>query len=395
MSKYNQSGRALPQHQQTVVFGVPLAEALPEEMRRLSMKRVLVVSTNSLSGPGGLAETVRNVLGSKFCGLISGIHPHTPRADVIRVAKALRDADADGVVTIGGGSVCDSAKGARLCLANGITDTVGMDRLRTYHPDFFTNPPKDDPTIAPSLPFIAIPTTLSAAEFTSGSGITDERGPVKQVFLYPHNTPDIVLLDPEMTLKTPPRLFFGTGMRAVDHCVEAWCSTNATPLSDAQSLHAAQLLITSLEKVATSPNDLQARLDCQAGSWLSVLASAAGVKSGGSHGMGHALGGTAGMAHGETSCVMLPHILRYNAPANSERQAVIARALGRGDTPLAEIIAGLVKSLGLPSRLRDAGVSESVLDAVANAALNDPLVKTNPRPITELAEIKKLLQAAW
>jgi maleylacetate reductase len=375
-----------------VAFGIPLADALPEAMQRLSMQRIVVVSTNSLSGPGRMAETVCNLLESKFCGLVSGIHSHSPRADVIRVTQALREADADGVVTIGGGSVCDSVKGARLCLANGIADTVGMDRLRPYNK---APGPEGDPTVAPSLPFIAIPTTLSAAEFTPGSGITDERGPFKQVFIYPGNSPDIVLLDPEMTLNTPARLFFGTGMRAVDHCIESWCSINANPIADAHSLYGAQLLISSLEKVVSSPNDLQARLDCQTGSWLSVVAAAAGVKSGASHGIGHALGGTADMAHGETSCVMLAHILRYNASVNADRQAIIARALGHGETPLAEIITGLVKSLSLPTRLRDAGVSESILDAVANAALHDPLLKSNPRPITELTEIKRLLRAAW
>ena len=392
MSKYKQSGWSAPGHQQSVACGVPIAEALPEAIRRLSMRRVFVVTTNSLSGPGGLAESVRDVLGSKFCGMVSGVHPHSPRGDVIRIAKALKDADADSVVTIGGGSVGDAVKGARLCLANGISEAADMDRLRTYDKPI---PPEGDPIIPPSLPFISIPTTLSGSEFTPGSGITDERGPRKQVFVYPRNSADIAILDPEMTLKTPPRLFFGTGMKAVDHCVEVWCSINPNPISDAYALYAAQLLISGLEKMAASPGDLQARLDCQTGAWLSVYGAASGVKQGGSHGYGHALGGTAGMAHGETSCVMLPHILRYNAPVNNDRQAVIARALGRPETALAEIIAGLVKSLGLPSRLRDAGVSESVLEAVAKVADHDPLLRTNPIPITDPAEVRRLLRAAW
>ena len=267
-----------------------------------------------------------------------------------------------------------------------------MDRLRTYDKPI---PPEGDPIISPSLPFISIPTTLSGSEFTPGAGITDERGPRKQVFVYPRNSADIVILDPEMTLKTPLHLFFGTGMKAVDHCIEGWCSINANPVADAYALHAAQLLISGLEKMAASPDDLQARLDCQAGSWLSVYGPASGVKQGASHGYGHALGGTAGMAHGETSCVMLPRILRYNAPVNNDRQAVIARALGRPETPLAEVVAELVKSLGLPSRLRDAGVSESVLEAVAKSADHDPLLKTNPIPITDPAEVRRVLHAAW
>jgi maleylacetate reductase len=390
VSNVSKAGWSAPSQHQAVAFGIPLSEALPEALARFSAKRVAVVTTNSLSGPGGLAETVSKLLGDKFAGVTSGIHPHTPRADVVRVVKALEGVDA--VITIGGGSVCDSVKAARLCLANGIVDIEGMDRLRPYNKPAGAEP---DRTLSPSLPSIAIPTTLSAAEFSSGAGVTDERGPVKQVFIYPKLSPDIVILDPEMTLKTPQRLFFATGLRAVDHAVETWCSINPTPLSDAYSLHAARLLITSLRRVLDAPEDLDARLDCMKGSWLSLLGPSTGVKCGGSHGMGHALGGTAGMPHGETSCVMLPHILRYNASVNGERQQIIAASVGQPDTPLGDIIQNLVADLNLPTRLRDAGVAEAKIEAVADAAVHDPLLSTNPRPITSLEVVRDLLKQAW
>ena len=389
MGNVENSGWSASSQQQTVAFGVPITESLVEAVRRLSMRRVVVVTTNSLSGPGGLAEAVVKVLGSKVQSVVSGIHPHTPRKDVIRVAKALDGID--GVVTIGGGSVCDSVKAARLCLANDISDPVGMDRLRPYH----NRNGEPDETRSPTLPFIAVPTTLSAGEFSSAAGVTDERGPVKQVFVYPRLSPDIVILDPEMTTQTPNRLFFSTGLRAVDHAVETWCSTNPTPLSDAYSLHAARLLITSLRRVLDVPADLEARLDCMKGAWLSILGPAAGVKAGASHGMGHALGGTAGMPHGETSCVMLPHILRYNASVNGNRQAVLSWAVGSPDMMLADIVANLVAALGLPVRLRDAGVTESQIGDVATAALHDPLLASNPRPISSLDVVLELLKQAW
>jgi maleylacetate reductase len=384
------SGWSLPSTQQTVAFGVPIADALPEAARRLSARRLAVVTTNSLAGSGGLAEVVRNILGPKFHSVVAGIRSHTPRADVARVIKALEGAD--GVVTVGGGSVCDSAKAARVCLANGITDAVGMDRLRPYNKAKGSEP---DSTISPSLPFIAVATTLSAAEFTSAAGVTDERGPRKQVFLYPGLAPDIVILDPQVTRQTPPKLWFSTGIRALDHALETWCSTNPTPLSDAHSSYAARLLITSLQKVFDSPNDIPARLDCMKGAWLSILGPASGVKAGASHGIGHALGGTAGMPHGETSCVMLPHVLRYNASVNGDRQAVIASTVGSPTTPLADLVAALISRLGLPTRLRDAGVSEKVIAAVAEAAIHDPLLTSNPRPVKSLTEVMLLLEQAW
>ena len=384
------SGWSLPSTLQTVAFGVPIADALPEAALRLSARRLAVVTTNSLTGSGGLAEAVRNILGPKFHSVVAGIHSHTPRADVVRVIKALEGAD--GVVTIGGGSVCDSAKAARLCLSNGITDAAGMDRLRPYNKAKGSEP---DGTISPSLPFIAVATTLSAAEFTSAAGVTDERGPRKQVFVYPGLAPDIVILDPQVTRQTPPKLWFSTGIRALDHALETWCSTNPTPLSDAHSSYAARLLITSLPKVFDSPDDIPARLDCMKGAWLSILGPASGVKAGASHGMGHALGGTAGMPHGETSCVMLPHVLRYNASVNGDRQAVIAASVGSPTTPLADIVAALISRLGLPTRLRDAGVSEKVMAAVAEAALHDPLLASNPRPVKSLTDVELLLEQAW
>jgi maleylacetate reductase len=390
MKEGHDFGWSLPSTQQTVAFGVPIADALPEAAQRLSARRLAVVATNSLAGSGGLAEVVRNILGPKFHSVVAGIRSHTPRADVVRVIKALEGAD--GVVTIGGGSVCDSAKAARLCLANGITDAVGMDRLRPYHKAKGSEP---DNTISPSLPFIAVATTLSAAEFTSAAGVTDERGPRKQVFVYPGLAPDIVILDPQVTRQTPPKLWFSTGIRALDHALETWCSTNPTPLSDAHSSYAARLLITSLQKVFDSPNDITARLDCMKGAWLSILGPASGVKAGASHGIGHALGGTAGMPHGETSCVMLPHVLRYNASVNGDRQAVIASSVGSPTTPLSDIVAALISRLGLPTRLRDAGVPEKVIAAVAEAAIHDPLLASNPRPIKSLTELMLLLEQAW
>ena len=391
MAQLRESGWSVPPLQQSVAFGIPMADAVAEAVRRLSMDRVIVVTVNSLSGPGGLAERVATALGPKFHSIVSGVLPHSPRTEVIRIAKALKDAG--GVVTIGGGSVSDTVKAARLCLANGIDNPDDMDRLRPYNKG-------DDgsyaPVSPPKLPFAAISTTLSAGEFTAGVGVTDERGPVKQVYVYPGLAPDIAILDPEMTMATPPELWFSSGMRAVDHAIETWCSTNPNPLSDAYSLRAAQLLVVSLKKVFNDPGDLNARLDCMKGAWLSILGAASGgVKAGASHGIGHALGGTAGMSHGETSCVMLPHILRFNAPMNAARQAVLATMIGEPSRSLGDIVAELVQHLGLPARLRDAGVSRDVLPAVANAAIHDSYILANPRPIAQASDIEKILEEAW
>ena len=390
MSPVQKSGWCTSSYRQTVAFGIPMADALAEALRRLPASKIVLVTIDELSGPGHLAEKVAAVLGSRLHSTITCNRPHSPRADVARAAQSLQGAD--GVVTLGGGSVCDTVKGARLCVANGITSIEGMDRLRPYHKAAGSEP---ENIRTPSLPFISIATTLSAGEYTSAAGVTDERGPVKQVFIYSGMAPDIVILDPAMTRSTPPSLLFSTGFRAIDHAIETWCSINPTPLSDAYSLHAARLLITSLLRVFDEPDDMEARLNCLQGAWLSMLGPADGVKAGGSHGLGHALGGTGGMSHGATSCVMLPHVLRYNRELNGDRQAALAAAVGKPDTPLADIIAEVVAHLGLPGRLRDAGVSEAVLGKVAEAALHDPMLATNPRPIRSIDVVEDLLRKAW
>ena len=122
------------------------------------------------------------------------------------------------------------------------------------------------------------------------------------------------MLDPRASVHTPEWLFLSTGIRAVDHAVEDICSVNGQPISEGASYHALRLLGKGLPAVKADPADLDARLDCQIGAWMSMVGSQTGVSKGASHGIGHVLGGTAGVPHGYTSCVMLPHVLRFNAP---------------------------------------------------------------------------------
>src|ERR1043166_9410298 len=141
-------------------------------------------------------------------------------------------------------------------------------------------------------------------------------------------------------------------------------------MSDAASTHALRLLGAGLRAVKTNPSDVAARLDCQLGARVSLVGAQTGVTKGASHGIGHVLGGTAGVPHGYTSCVMLPHVLRFNHEVNAERQALVSEALGEPDVPAADVVAGLIADLGLPGRLRDVGVKPEQLDAIAEHAMH-------------------------
>jgi maleylacetate reductase len=376
-----------------VVYGRPAVETLIGEIERRQARRAFVVAGNSLAQASGVLETLRDRLGDRFAGSWTRIAAHTPRPDVVAAAKAAAEADADLIVTIGGGSVTDAGKMVRLCLANAIYEARGLDRLTTR---ISAEGKRDYPDFAgPDRPLIAVPTTLSAGEFTAFAGATDSERRVKGSFAHRKMAPDTVVLDPALTRHTPDWLWLSTGIRAVDHAVEDLCSVNGTPLSDATSLHALRLLAPGLRRSKEAPDDLAARLDCQLGAWLSIVGSQSGVDKGASHGIGHVLGGSAGVPHGYTSCVMLPHVLRFNSAVNAERQALVAEAMGRKGDEAADIIAELIEALGLPRTLRDVGVRRGQLDDIARLAMHDRWIHTNPRPIAGPAVVRELLEQAW
>lgn len=376
-----------------VVYGVPLAEALAEEIRLRDSRAVYVMASGTLTRQTDVINSVRDVLGNRLAGVYAKIGAHTPRVDVVAAANEARAAKADLVLTVGGGSVTDAAKMVGLCLGNDVTRPEQLDHFRAW----ITPEGKNErpPTKPPGVRFIAVPTTLSAGEFTSFAGCTDTARHVKESFGTELMMPSAVILDPAVTVYTPEWLFLSTGIRAVDHAVEDICSINPTPFSDGASLHALRLLSRGLPVVKARPGDLAARLDCQLGAWMSIMGSQNGVTKGASHGIGHVLGGTADVPHGYTSCVMLPHVLRFNEPINGERQKLVAEALGSPGMKAADAVAALIASLGLPATLRDVGVKPEQLDAIARQSMHDRWVHSNPRKIDGPAVVRELLDAAW
>src|SRR6516225_2858892 len=377
----------------SVIFGKPFVEALAQEIDRIEARAVFVLASGTLARETDTVERLRGMLGNRLADVCAKIGAHTPRIDVVAAANAAREAGADALLTVGGGSVTDAAKMVGLCLGNDVTEPGQLDNFRArISADGRTERPPVNP---PAVRSIAVPTTLSAGEFNSPAGCTDTVRQVKESYLHPLMMPRSVILDPAATIHTPEWLFLSTGIRAVDHAVEDICSTNAQPLSDGISLHALRLLGRGLRAVKADPADLEARLDCQLGSWMSIMGSQNGVQKGASHGIGHVLGGTADVPHGYTSCVMLPHVLRFNAPVNAERQARVSEALGRPGEKAADAVAELVADLGLPATLRDVGVNPEQLDRIAEESMHDRWVHTNPRRIDGPPAVRALLDAAW
>jgi maleylacetate reductase len=242
---------------------------------------------------------------------------------------------------------------------------------------------------------ICVPTTLSAGDFSAGAGCTDEARGHKQAFAHPRMMATAVVLDPSLAHRTPEWLWLSTGIRAVDHAVEDLCSISCNPFSEGAAMQALRLLSRGLRGVKARPGDEVAYLDCLTGAWMSMVGSQSGVEKGASHGIGHALGGAAKVPHGYTSCVMLPTVLRYNLPVNAARQKLVSEAFGEPGVPAADLVERLVRDLGLPGRIRDVGVKQEQLGYIAEMAMHDRWIPTNPRPLPDAAAVRALLDAAW
>jgi len=331
---------------------------------------------------------VRRALGNRYAGIFDRMPPHTPRHAVIEAAAMAREAKADLIATIGGGSVTDGAKAVQLCLANDIRTPEALDDCRP-RPDGTT------PGLRPgSVRQITVPTTLSAGEFSAISGITDERRKVKELFRHPLIIPRAVMLDPAITVHTPEWLWLSTGIRAVDHCVEGICSGEANPYADAQALHGLSLLARGLPRVKADPADIDARLECQLGSWLSMGPLAGGVPMGASHGIGYVLGAMFDIPHGHTTCIMLPAVMRWNKPVNAARQALIAAAMGHAGEDAADVLDHFIAGLGMPRSLGAVKIGVGSFDKMAEQAMGTPWVPKNPRPIAGPAQVREILELA-
>jgi alcohol dehydrogenase class IV len=378
--------------QDRVIFGRPASEAVAETADRMAKRRLLIVASRTLNRKTDVVSKIRSALGERCLGVFDECVEHVPRASVLALASAVRNSEPDLIVTVGGGTPIDTVKVMLLALAAGVDDDPGFDGMRIR---VGTDGTRVVPAIKDSpLRQVIVPTTLSGAEFSNLGGCTDPVRKVKDLYTGRLIGGQVVILDPAATVYTPPGLWLSTGIRAVDHAVETICSRKPQPFTDATCIHALRLLAKSLPANHADPADLAGRLDSQLAVWLATTGLGR-VDWGASHGIGHQLGAVANVPHGHCSCVMLPSVLRWNSSVNARQQAVVAQAMGAGDGDAAAAVAKLVESLGQPTRLRDVGVRPQHYDAIADGAMQNVFVRSNPRPITEPAQVREMLEMAW
>jgi len=316
-----------------VAVGPGSVAALPEQCDARGMEHVVVVTGRTLREQTPVVTRVEKLLGARHVATYSGVREHVPAGAVEELTELLRSSGADGVVSVGGGSPIDGSKAA------------------LYHYD------------GGETAQIAIPTTLSAAEFTYTAGVTDEASRRKGGVAHPRLTPRAVLLDPELTVHTPERLWLSTGIRALDHAVESVYAPEQDRFAIEVSLRAIEMLLHALPACRADAADLAARAEAQVAAWYSGMGLAA-VTVRPSHPLGRILGAGFGIGHGITSCVLLPASVDWMAAAHPDAVAPLCNAFHvEQPEQVGAAVRAFVASLGLPVTLRDAGLDATALDA--------------------------------
>jgi alcohol dehydrogenase class IV len=386
-----ESGSVDYKRQPLVHYGTDVRRELARLAQEHGWRRVLPVVTPSLASSAHVLAALE-ALGDARLPAFTELKEHTPFEIVLALCARIREAGPDAIVAIGGGSAIDAVKIAALGASAGVRNHDDLLALRGVS-DAAGNQ-TSSPGSRTGTVVVAVPTTLSGAEFGLIAGATETASATKHLFRGDTLAPNIVLYDPSLALATPMQLWLSTGIRAVDHAVESVLSRDANPFTDALALRALALLKEGLEATAGDPGDLAARHRAQLGTWL-ASSGIGRVRYGASHGIGHQLGAVAGVPHGITSCVLLPAVVAYNAPLSGPGQADIARALGMPDAPAADSVRALIARLGLPTRIAELNVPREALPKIASTSLGNAFVKANLRPIEGEKDVLAILAAAF
>lgn len=384
-----------------ISHGLPFHEACAYYAEVFGSSRTYIVVSRSISATPAL-EALRNALGAaKIAGICHGISPHSPWEEVFQLADDIVAKDADLIITLGGCSITDAVKLARLFIPNDVFTMPDVQQL-------FANIRADEPVKPATIPVINVPTTLSGSEFTPAGGATDLNTGHKLVTIHPSMYADVVVLDPRLSISTPRHVWLSTGIRAVDHFVEGLYGNAAALFLDMQEelgietnediekviVDALSNLLISLLSLKENWEDEKARLQAFLAVKECPRAEFNGI--GASHGIGHQLG-LLGVGHGETSCIILPWVLRYNWHHGNEtvrrrlelaidtfwRQEKVAETLraaglARQDADLGDVVGAYISALGLPRTLGQFGIKDKQLGGLAESAMKDWCTQINP-----------------
>jgi acyl-CoA reductase-like NAD-dependent aldehyde dehydrogenase/alcohol dehydrogenase class IV len=367
-----------------LLIGPGRSAGVADEIRKLGGSRVLLISD-----PGivklGLLEGVKGALGSMVAASYLEVPQDSGLDTVDAAVLAGRQAGVDSVVSVGGGSVIDTAKAVSICLAEGgrAIDHVGFYMMRKH-----------------AVPHVVVPTTAGTGSEVTNTAVIHHVELGRKVYMLDDKMlPQVAILDPVLLAGLPRGLTASTGMDAMTHAIEAVVSRRPNPISEGLALQAIRMIGENLPICIERPGDLEARSQMQIAAamagWAFSIASVGLV-----HGMSHSLGAVCRVPHGTANGILLPHVMRYNLEAAGPKLAQVAQALGcQGDQAAlagqaAQVVADLLVRLGHPTKLSEVGVKQADLAHCAQLALTDAATMGNPRPPRSAQEILELFQQA-
>lgn len=363
------------------VFGCGARLLAGRYLKNLGARRVLIVSDRNLSELG-LAEGIASTLDEEGISHISflDVHPNPRDEDCEKGAALYASSGCDAILSIGGGSPTDCAKGIGILSANPgpLSSYEGIDKV-----------PRPGP------PLVCAPTTSGAsADISQFAIVRDMKRLTKMAIVSRMLVPDIALIDPELTVTMDPKLTAATGIDALVHAMEAYVSNASSPITDIHAIEAIRIIPLALPRAAYSPKDLSARTDMSRASMEAGLAFSNAIL-GAVHAMAHAVGGLFDSPHGECNAVLLPEVVRANFPSAPEKYRLAAKAMGLGGlegsegdgSAIAQGLRDLASGLPIARRLSQLGMSSRDIPRLAGIALADPCMLTNPRALTR-AEVE-------
>ena len=367
-------------------FGPGARKVLPEVVERLGKKKALVVTDKGLVkfGVAGMVTEVLDKAGIAY-EVFSDVKPNPTVTNVKDGIEAFRNAGADFIIAIGGGSSMDTAKGIGIVINNPeFSDIVSLEGCA--------------PTKNKSVPIVALPTTAgTAAETTINYVIIDEDKKKKMVCVDPNDIPAVAIIDAELMYSLPKSLTAATGMDALTHAIEGYITKGAWDMSDMFEIEAIRMIHRNLQKAVDEPSNADARNGMAVAQYIAGMAFS-NVGLGLVHGMAHPMGSLFDVPHGVANALLLPTVMEFNMPACMNKYPRIAEAMGvdiTGMTPeeasqaAVEAVRQLALNVGIPQHLSELGITAADIPALAEQAIADVCTPGNPREVT-LEDIKAL-----
>jgi len=380
-----------------VCCGADSLEHLAAELDRLACRRAVVFCGQTLAHHADGVRLVSAALGERCAGVFDGVKAHTPLPAVVAGVEVLRMLKADAVIAVGGGSAVVTARASSILLA----EARDIRELCTQFPP--GKPPVSPRLAQPKLPQFVVATTPTTAYAKAGSAVLDPALGQRLALFDPKTRAGALFIHPKLALTAPPALASGAAVQAFCMAVQGIESRSRDPLADALLMHALRVLSGNLCKLANEPDNAETREQLMLGALLAGQGSDH-APTGMTSALAHCVGARFHLDNGITNAVLLPHAMRFNAPATADRLPLVAEALGvapAADSPEAEVavatraIQNVFAKIGLPRRLRDIGVTAEALPVLAADAATDWFLHQNPRRIGGTADILEVLRAAW